>query len=134
MTGHNQTPLDLGDQVDEIAPDPNGSQLFAPEPHRAFPMGRAEARAVAVLEALHAQHALSPAQQLLAETARSLAQNMDAGNRKGRAIGNEAMQLAAVLAQLTGEETATPDGDVPVEVQELFNALASPPVMSPATT
>lgn len=123
------TTLDLGDPEGvAIAPDPSGSELFPPEPGRYAPIGRAEARAVATLEALHRERPLTPAQQLLAETARSLAQNMDAGNRKGRAIGNEAMQLAAVLAQLTGDDVAdAAGGELPAELQVIVDALAAPP-------
>lgn len=126
-----QAPLDLpgfGGASDPIAADPSGSQLFDPEPGRLAPLGRAEARAVAVLEQLHREHPLTPTQQLLAETARSLAQNIDAGNRKGRAIGNEAMQLAAVMAQLTGDDLDVPgDGELPTELQVLVDALAQAP-------
>lgn len=120
--------LDLGDtDAPAIATDPSGSQLFAPEPGRFSPIGRAEARAIATLEELHAARPLTAAQQLLAETARSLAQNMDAGNRKGRAIGNEAMQLAAVLTQLTGDDLEQTGGELPAELQTIVDAMATPP-------
>jgi hypothetical protein len=129
MTATTAPTLDLGElQTAPSAPDPSGSQLFAPEPGRFSPIGRAEARAIATLEELHGRAAFTPAQQLLAETARSLAQNIDAGNRKGRAIGNEAMQLAAIVEQLMGDGVDVEgEGELPDELAAIVAAMATPP-------
>lgn len=124
--------LEIPDESAETTPnpaDPDGSRLFAEEPG-AFGMMATESRAIRTLEQLHAARAFTPAQELLAETARALARNIDRGNLKGRAIGNEAMQLAAVLAQLVDVDTDPDAGAVsnlPPAAAALLEALGTRP-------
>lgn len=123
----------------ETATDPNGSEPAATDAGEgrlfsssslAFGLGPMERRAVDTLEAMHAGARFTPAQMLLAETARALAANIDRGNVKGRAIGNEAMQLAAVLAVLEGDDAGAADGelgDLHPDERAFLEALMSPP-------
>lgn len=93
-----------------------------------FAPGATETRTIVQLEAMNAAKPFDAPQQLLAEAARALAQNIDAGNRKGRAIGNEVAQLLAVIATLTqGEEDAPTESDIPDETREFIHALAAVP-------
>lgn len=64
----------------------------------------------------------------------SLAESIDAGNRKGRAIANEAAQLLAMMQQLDPLEA---DADVttdnfPPELKALIDAFQSAPRLDPA--
>lgn len=59
--------------------------------------------------------------KVLAETAFSLAANIEAGNRKGRAIANEAAQLIAVMEQLSASTSlSVDDGSQLGEVMDAF--------------
>lgn len=64
---------------------------------------------------------MTPAKRVLAATALSLAENIERGNSKGRAIANEAAQLAALVEQLTAERGTT--DDMTPETKALINAL-----------
>jgi len=90
-------------------------------------VGATESRTITALEAMNVDGTFTPAQELLAEVARALAQNIDGGNRKGRSIGNEAMQLQSVIATLVGDDPTDDDVlDLPEETRELMSALANP--------
>jgi hypothetical protein len=109
-----------------IEGDPTTYVLFVDDPP-GYGTGRAELRAIRTLEAMHAARPFTDAQQLLAEVARSLAQNIDGGNLKGRAIGNEALQLTACITQIAGDDddSSNPD-NLPPDARKLLDALASP--------
>src|SRR5690606_35210971 len=98
---------------------------FAPNP--------TETAVIAAINSMNEQTPLDPVRTALAMVCRSLARNIDGGNVKGRAIANEATQLAALLKQLAGIEEGTdptnPDGGglIPQQTQDFINALATPP-------
>lgn len=73
---------------------------------------------------------LAPA---LGQLAMELARNIAKGNQKGRAVANEAAQLASVLETIRGDVPAENDGSsLPQEVQDFVNALQQPPAGHPA--
>lgn len=93
-----------------------------------YPPGPTETRTIRQLEAMNEEKPFDPPQLLLAEAARALGQNIDAGNRKGRAIGNEVAQLLAVIQTLTATEADAPAAsDIPSETREFMNGLAAVP-------
>lgn len=90
--------------------------------------GPLEAMTTSEIEAMNAVDPFDSARRMTAQICLSLAQNIDAGNRKGRAIANEANQLALLLDQLRGDTTDTDlDESIPSDVRELFD-LGSVPV------
>lgn len=64
---------------------------------------------------------------VLSQVAQSLALNIAKGNAKGRAIANEAMQLASVLAQIKGEEIEEDESALPQATRDLIDALRTVP-------
>lgn len=64
----------------------------------------------------------------LGELAMDLARNITLGNRKGRAVANEAQQLAAVLDQLQGEDAEENAQSLPAAVIEFMDAMKQPPL------
>ena len=57
-----------------------------------------------------------------------LARNIERGNMKGRAIANEAQQLASVMETIRGEKPAADDGaQLPEGVRKFVDALSQPP-------
>lgn len=70
---------------------------------------------------------LTPSQWALAETCLALAENIAAGNKKGRAIANEASQLDALMSKLAGEEDTADEDALPPETRQLLEALSTPP-------
>lgn len=82
------------------------------------------------LTAMHEEHPFTASQRVIAKVAIALAQNIDRGNFKGRAIGNEATQLVASMQLLAGDEVdPTAEGALgaPAVVLEFMHALAQPP-------
>ena len=67
----------------------------------------------------------------LGELAMDLARNITLGNRKGRAVANEAAQLAATLDQLKGDTDADDATHLPADVLSLVQALQSRPTKPP---
>lgn len=67
----------------------------------------------------------------LGELAMDLARNITLGNRKGRAVANEAAQLAATLDQIKGDSTADDAAHLSPDVLSLVAALQSKPAKSP---
>lgn len=93
-----------------------------------FGAGPLEAMTTSEIEAMNAVEPFDSARRMTAQICLSLAQNIDAGNRKGRAIANEANQLALLLDQLRGDTTDTDlDESIPADVRALFD-LGSVPV------
>lgn len=93
-----------------------------------FGAGPLEARTTSEIEAMNAVDPFDSARRMKAQICLSLAQNIDAGNRKGRAIAAETERLVLFLDQLGGN-TTDPDLDesIPSDVRELFD-LGSVPV------
>jgi hypothetical protein len=56
--------------------------------------------------------------------------NIDKGNLKGRAVGNEAMQLMAALEAIsgTGPGDEPVAGNIPPDAQKLMDALSAAPL------
>lgn len=67
----------------------------------------------------------------LGELAMDLARNITLGNRKGRAVANEAAQLASTLDQIKGDTTSDDAAQLPASVLSLVQALQSRPTKSP---
>lgn len=67
----------------------------------------------------------------LGELAMDLARNITLGNRKGRAVANEAAQLASTLDQIKGDTTSDDAAQLPASVVSLVQALQSRPAKSP---
>lgn len=63
----------------------------------------------------------------LGELAMDLARNITLGNRKGRAVANEAQQLAAVLEQIQGEDAEENAQSLPAAVIEFMDVMKQPP-------
>lgn len=93
-----------------------------------FGAGPLEASTMREIEEINAAEPLDAAQRMTAQICIALAQNIDAGNRKGRAIANEANQLSLLLGQLreTADDSDT-DESIPADVRALFE-LGSVPV------
>lgn len=90
--------------------------------------GPLEARTTSEIEAMNAVDPFDSARRMKAQICLSLAQNIDAGNRKGRAIAAESERLVLLLDQLSGNTTDTDlDESIPSDVRELFD-LGSVPV------
>jgi len=93
-----------------------------------FGAGALEAMTQVELEALDAADPFDGPRRITSQICLALAQNIDAGNRKGRAIANEANQLALLLEQLRGDTTDTDlNESIPADVRALFD-LGSVPV------
>jgi len=85
------------------------------------------------IKAIDANRPIPLARRVYVQVAIELARNIEAGNRKGRAIANEAMQLAAIIATIEGEDGAAADaGDLPEGVREFMAALGQIPTANPA--
>ncbi|ALQ31818.1 hypothetical protein AA310_01755 [Arthrobacter sp. YC-RL1] len=67
----------------------------------------------------------------LGELAMDLARNITLGNRKGRAVANEAAQLASTLDQIKGDTSADDASKLPADVLEFAKALQSRPAQPP---
>ncbi len=98
-------------------------------------IGEMEREAREQLNAMHDSRAFTAHQQVIAKVAISLARNIDRGNLKGRAIGNEATQLVASMQLLAGEEI-DPNAEgtlgIPAETERFLHALTQPPRVDPA--
>jgi hypothetical protein len=93
-----------------------------------YPAGSTEDRIRKALDSLNAERTFTDGEAALAEVARALAENIDAGNRKGRAIANEAMQLVAIMQLIRPADVATVDPTgIPAETQSFMDALNAPP-------
>jgi hypothetical protein len=89
------------------------------------PLEQSVATAVEKLLAEKPDDILAPA---LGQLAMDLARNVQLGNIKGRAVANEAQQLASVLETIRGEKPAADDGaQLPEGVKEFVAALSQPP-------
>lgn len=86
------------------------------------PLEKRVAEAVARIMAQRPDDFMAPA---LGELAMDLARNITLGNRKGRAVANEAQQLATVLEQLRGDTTEDDGNHLPQEVIEFVQAMRS---------
>lgn len=72
---------------------------------------------------------LAPA---LGELAMDLARNVTLGNRKGRAVANEAQQLASTLETMRGEVAESNTSGLPQGVIDFVEALSKRPVLDAA--
>lgn len=87
-----------------------------------------EKAVMTALEELHTKDSFTGAQKALAQICVSLARSIDLGNNKGRAVANEATQLAALIDRLAGVETEEiDDSNIPEATRRLMDALESPP-------
>ncbi|MGO2659594.1 hypothetical protein [Mycetocola reblochoni] len=114
-------------------PDQTGDYLpiFGAVPSAAprYGEGPLETSVRAEIEAANAAEPFDSARKMTSQICLALAQNIDAGNRKGRAIANEATQLALLLDQLRGDTTDTDsDESIPADVRDLFALAALPGV------
>lgn len=92
------------------------------------PIGQTERKVEEQLDLVRAEKEFTPSDEMLAEVARALAQNIDRGNLKGRSIGNEAAQMLACLEQLRGETVeAVEASDIPAETKEFMDGLGTVP-------
>ena len=89
--------------------------------------GPLEASTIAELEEINAADPLDAAGRMTSQICLALAKNIDAGNRKGRAIANEANQLALLLASLRpGLDDENANESIPADVRILFELGAVP--------
>lgn len=65
----------------------------------------------------------------LARMCLSLAQNVAAGNRKGRAVANEVATLASLMEQLDPTVEDHDDLNLSPELRRIIDALATPPTV-----
>jgi hypothetical protein len=102
--------------------------LEAPSDSGGFGAGPLEKSARTSIGAMKAARLFEAHENVLADIAIALAQNIDAGNRKGRAIANEALQLSTLLTQLAGEQLEDiPDTSIPPATKALLDALGTAP-------
>lgn len=93
-----------------------------------------ETAVINAIRELDAKKPLEGMQKAIAQVCRSLARNIDGGNLKGRAVANEATQLANLLTQLAGVEAESVDeSSVPEMTRRLMDALATPPRLDTPT-
>jgi hypothetical protein len=87
----------------------------------------------AAVESIQERQTLTGYRLACVQVAIELARNIEAGNRKGRAIANEAMQLTATLEIIEGDTTeAVADGaDLPEDVRTFMQQLGSLPTAPP---
>lgn len=88
------------------------------------PLEKSVAKAVQTIINLKPDDFMAPA---LGELAMDLATNIAKGNIKGRAIANEAQQLATVLEQLRGEDATEDGAHLPQGVIDFVSAMQSRP-------
>lgn len=101
----------------------------------AYPVGSTEKTTRETITELLRTRIFTPAEKTLAQLCIALAHNIDRGNQKGRAIANEAMQLAAVLEQLTATADAGGEhSDLPPELRTLLDAFRTPPRLADSAT
>lgn len=115
---------------------PGQVPLWGDDDPMRFAANPTEQAVIAAINELAAASELTKVQQALATVCRSLGRNIDAGNIKGRAIANEATQLAALLSKLAGIDEADPTAGpitVPQQTKELIDALATPPRLDTPT-
>ena len=107
-----------------------------PPPPAERPIGATELKIMEQIAALRADRGeFGPVDEMRAETARALAQNIDRGNLKGRAIGNEAAQMLACIEQLQGDTDAAVDVNaLPEETRQFLEGLGSVPRIDRAKT
>jgi len=79
------------------------------------------------LEEIAAKNPLAGSRIALARMCISLAQNIAAGNRKGRAVANEVATLASLMDQLDPTVMDAEESDLPPELRRIADALATAP-------
>ncbi len=98
-----------------------------------FGAGATETETRAAIAEIEQRKPLTGALRTIKQLAISLAISIDKGNRKGRAIANEAAQLFAMMQQLDPLDPDDPTPDqYPPELRELLDAFASPPRLDTA--
>ena len=102
--------------------------LWADDP-AGVPFNPMESQTKKTLEELNALAPFSAANRMISQICVSLACNIDAGNRKGRAIANEAAQLVAMLQTVQGLDGPEVVAMSP-ELLELMQAFTSHPQVS----
>lgn len=109
--------------------DPQGT-LFALQNgvnsggYQLTPLEKRVAEAVGRIISQRPDDFMAPA---LGELAMDLARNIAAGNTKGRAVANEAQQLATVLENLRGETADEDTSHLPQGVLDFVQAMQSRP-------
>lgn len=93
-----------------------------------------EASIRSTIERIHAKQPLNDVQRALARLSRALAKNIDLGNRKGRAIANEAAQLSELMQLIGGGDEENPTDAYDTRLQEMFDAFSAPTPARPDTT
>lgn len=96
--------------------------IFAQQTGASYGVSLEELAVRELIDEIREKGEMTRAKQVLCVTALALAQNIARGNTKGRAVANEAAQLAAIVEQLTEEATAD-EGDLPPELRELLEAF-----------
>ncbi len=90
--------------------------------------GVMETETRAAIAEIEAETPLTGAKRFIKQLAISVAASIDAGNRKGRAVANEAEKLMVIMQQLApvaDDETAD-DSQFTPETRRLLDALAAP--------
>lgn len=90
-----------------------------------YPLSELEKSVVAAVEERHAKRPLTAHERALGQLAMEVARNITMGNRKGRALANEAIALKETLAAITGEDDtdqATGEG-LPADVLSFIDAV-----------
>lgn len=96
-----------------------------------FPLSPLERSVLAAVDQIIKQRPDDMMAHALGELAMDLARNITLGNRKGRAVANEAAQLASTLDQIKGDTTSDDAAQLPASVLSLVQALQSRPAKSP---
>lgn len=92
-----------------------------------FGAGPTESETRAAIAELEELGPITGAKRTVKQLCISLAQSIDKGNAKGRAIANEAAQLFTMMQQLAPPETAeTNTSDLSPELRKLFDVFAAP--------
>ncbi|RWZ52930.1 hypothetical protein ELQ90_03065 [Labedella phragmitis] len=102
--------------------------------HGGFGVGATEAETRAAIAELEDESGpLTGPKRTIKQLCISLAQSIDKGNNKGRAIANEAAQLFAMMQQLAPPETEQiDDSHLSPELRRLLDAFAAPAQLDPA--
>jgi hypothetical protein len=120
----------LGQEKKKMSDDENAAQptLWGPEDQSQITGNPTETAVIEAIRKLNDEKPLEGMQLALAQLCRSLARNIDGGNRKGRAIANETQQLDALLDKLAGiEPDEVDESNVPQATRELIDALRTSP-------
>ncbi len=90
--------------------------------------GLMETETRAAIAEIEAETPLTGAKRVTKQLAISVAASIDAGNRKGRAVANEAAQLFAIMQQLAPavDDGPADDSHLTPETRRLLDALAAP--------